>query len=90
MDDPAKTVGGLAAFEQRRAGKGDEGGIGQRMLHAGMVFTALTAMAFIHQHNDVRAVIMTFGIAGGSVELVDEREDDPLLPMPDLLGQTAA
>ncbi|GCD56016.1 hypothetical protein NBRC3222_1353 [Acetobacter pasteurianus NBRC 3222] len=85
MDDPAKTVGGLTPFEQRCAGKGDEGGVGQGVLHAGMVLTALTAMAFIHQHNDVRAVIMAFGQSGGSVEFVDEREDDPLLPMPDLL-----
>ncbi|MNJ38868.1 hypothetical protein D3C77_337260 [compost metagenome] len=57
MDDGAKLVGGFVILEQRRAGEGDKGGIGQRLLHADMVLASLTAVALIDQHDEIRALV---------------------------------
>ena len=57
MDDGTKLVGGLVILEQRRAGKGDKGGIGQRPLHADMVLAPLAAVALIDQHDEIRALV---------------------------------
>ncbi|MNQ59311.1 hypothetical protein D3C85_735440 [compost metagenome] len=90
MNDRAELVGGLVILEQRRTGKGDKGGVGQRLLHANMVLAPLTAMTLIDQHDKVRALVDAFRQLGGSVELLNKREDDALAALADLLCQPLA
>ena len=52
-----------------------------------MVFTTLAAVAFINQHNDVRAVVYTLWHFGSGIKLLDEREDNPLSAFANLFSQ---
>ena len=64
MDNGAEDIGRFIGLEQRRAGKGDIGRIGQGLAHTLMRFPAMTAVAFIYQNNEVGARVSTRRLPG--------------------------
>ena len=65
----------FSRFGQRRAGEADVAGVGEDALHLGVHGAVLAAVAFVHQHKDVDALVLDL-LARGLVELVDDRRDD--------------
>ena len=55
-----------------------------------MVLAPLAAMPLIDQHDNVRAVIAAFRQFGRAVELLDQRENNPLIATTYLLSQPFA
>ena len=90
MHDGAKLVRRLVVLEQRRAGKRHKGRIGQRLLHADMVFTALAAVTFVDEHNNVSTGVHALRQLSGAVELLDQRKNDAFITLADLLSQARA
>ncbi len=90
VQDRAEFVGGLLVLQQRGAGEGQVGRIGQRLAHAFVGFAAMAAVALVHQHDQVGRGVAALGQLGGGGELLHQREGDALVALADALGQVAA
>ena len=55
-----------------------------------MVFSALAAVAFIDQHDDLVRRVLALWQLGRRVELLEQGEDDPFGPSANAFGQVTA
>ena len=90
-DAPENLLGaGLLLHEQGCTGKRDERRVGQGLPHELMRFAVLAAVAFVHQHDDIRAGVAAFLELGRALKLVDDGEKDALRAFAYRLRERAA
>ena len=73
----------FVVLEERRPGEPDERGIGQRETHVPRELAGLGPVRLVRDHDDV--VALAVGLCDRLVELVDEAEDEAVVPAEDLL-----
>lgn len=89
MDDGAEFADGFFLSQQRRAGKGDVGRIGQGRAHALVCSALLAAVPFVHQHDDIFTGVMTFLELGCGIEFLDQGENNAFDTLADAQGKIA-